>query len=664
MELMDRQRLWRALIICVVVVQTAFCHSSPRQDASSETTALVDAVMTNGRQTAVYYSQGNNAKALTQHQRTKALLQQLPPNAAIRSAFSLQAFFLGSKKFPAFIAEYSEIGFMKAILSNNVDAATELLGQTAAIYWTANDFTHAMQYFLQLGDFVEPLVMINPYDSAMEINQQSLFTKDFLRRYIRFMYNTYFSMHRSLCEQHNCLSLAWRMTEIIKSRFFRAQLLRSRLHRLGVMEENHARGLLQQIRETMIKTNVARYLPHHETDVATHDRQLVILRAEIKALLPEYQALVATVVSPEEISRHLTDRETFLSFLYTDNLRSVYVWEIESDHAEPIKLPAQTLPLYIATIQIKSYMAQDPTISDLKKALLRVHESLISPLKLKPARRLIIGVDQNLSALPFDLIPQPNGRLMMDDYDIVYTPSAIVFNYLRSRPVASEAYKLDYLGFSYIAGEQSKPDAMEAEVKSMADKFPHSSYKMHATESDLYLRRNDLRSTRYVHIVAHNIAIPRHNGDFYLEFGKGYGEDGQLTPEEIVDQLQNRASLIVLSACETAPAEEEFEIGEVVPLNITLPNDPEPIYVGSNCVCSYGESFSNLSGSFFAAGAQQLLVTQWQIPKNSATEAFVNYFFDLLSRGKQPGDALISAKRRMSQTYSPVSWAGFILAGQ
>jgi CHAT domain-containing protein len=398
-----------------------------------------------------------------------------------------------------------------------------------------------------------------------------------------------------------------------------------------------------------------------------YDRQLAALKGEIVLLLPEYRTLIADVVDPQQVSQQLTNHETFLSFLYTDNLRSVYVWKVEPGHAELIKLPVKTLRLYVTITQIKGYMAQDPTITDLRKAFAGLYEPLLSPLRLQPRGRLIVGVDQNLSALPLDLVPQPNGHLMMDDYDVVYTPSATVFNYLRGNALRDldnkNKYSLDYVGFSYISDDQSAPDEMEAEMQSMAQKFPHSSYKIHAAESDLYQRRNDLRFARYVHILAHNVAIPGHNGEFYLSFGEGNGEDGRLTADEIVDRLQNQAALIVLSACETAPAGEEFEIGEVVPLKITLPDDPEPVFVGSNCVCSYGESFSNLSGSFFAAGAHLLLVTQWQIPKGDATTAFANQFFDFLSRGKQPGEALRAAKLQMRQTYSPASWAGFILTG-
>ena len=82
----------------------------------------------------------------------------------------------------------------------------------------------------------------------------------------------------------------------------------------------------------------------------------------------------------------------------------------------------------------------------------------------------------------------------------------------------------------------------------------------------------------------------------------------------------------------------------------------------SDCVCSYGESFSNLSGAFFAAGSKELLLTQWQIRDDALTEEFVSKFFGSLSRGVQPAEALKETKRKMKDKL-PMVWAGFMLAG-
>lgn len=255
----------------------------------------------------------------------------------------------------------------------------------------------------------------------------------------------------------------------------------------------------------------------------------------------------------------------------------------------------------------------------------------------------------------------------MDHFDLTYVPSATVFYYLRANhPTStndSARYQLDYLGFSYLVTERGSQGELGNEVQACAAKFSQSHFKANAKEADLYQLSDSLRTVRYLHIVAHNLEVPGQSDDSYLAFGGGNGEDGRLTSDEIVNRLRNRPELAILSACQTAPAGEGFEPGATILVEIELNGDPEPLVLGSNCVCSYGESFSNLSGSFFASGSQGLLLTQWQIPNRRSTGQFIEQFFDYLRQGKPPAEALGMTKANTRSGRPPVSWAGFILAG-
>lgn len=162
-------------------------------------------------------------------------------------------------------------------------------------------------------------------------------------------------------------------------------------------------------------------------------------------------------------------------------------------------------------------------------------------------------------------------------------------------------------------------------------------------------------------MVTHSNSLEGIAGGFYLPFAKGEGEDGKLTSQEIVTKLKNRAELVVLSACQTATSDENLPPTALVAVDPNINNDAT-VYMASGCICNYGESFSNLSGSFFAAGSEQLVLTQWLIRDDERTAEFVKRIFDSLRADKKPSEALRLAKQQMrdekTEKFPPVNWAG------
>lgn len=112
--------------------------------------------------------------------------------------------------------------------------------------------------------------------------------------------------------------------------------------------------------------------------------------------------------------------------------------------------------------------------------------------------------------------------------------------------------------------------------------------------------------------------------------------DGVLEAWEVMGQLQLKADLVVLSACETAR-------GEVVS----------------------GEGVIGLARAFQAAGAGAVTATQWQVVDTS-TGRFMVAFHQAL-RGKQPKDVALQAAvndlLHNDGTAHPYYWAAFRLVG-
>ena len=114
--------------------------------------------------------------------------------------------------------------------------------------------------------------------------------------------------------------------------------------------------------------------------------------------------------------------------------------------------------------------------------------------------------------------------------------------------------------------------------------------------------------------------------------------DGLLDASEVA-QLRLRASLVVLSACNTAGGPAGFG----------------------------GEALGGLAEAFFHAGARSLLVSHWQVP-SAATMDLMSSMFKMLgeSGGSTVAQALRIAQLKLisqSSTAHPVFWAAFSLVG-
>ena len=103
-----------------------------------------------------------------------------------------------------------------------------------------------------------------------------------------------------------------------------------------------------------------------------------------------------------------------------------------------------------------------------------------------------------------------------------------------------------------------------------------------------------------------------------------------------VCRLHARLDLVVLSACNTA-------LGESVP----------------------GEGLMGLTQAFFAAGAQRVLGTLWEVD-DQATSEWMRHYYLALKETHSPTLALRKAQHAMAadtRWSAPYYWAGFVLAG-
>lgn len=564
--------------------------------------------------------------------------------------------------------------FRESFANGCYESAFMSLNNVAAAFYDANNFQSAMRAYLIFANFADPITTIDPSDDQEETIRKSTVIKDMSRNYVKFMLNTQL-VHPELCRTTNCVELAWEMMEKVKSRLLRVDLINSSFSRLDGNQKAEVQRLIARLKKERIARSQLRVSTGRLIGPTAKDSVITTLEGALARYLPEYTNLAGDLASLQSVRESLMDNETFLSFVYTNNERKVYVFRVEKGGpVDPgkvvIKTDILTEDLFNAIEDTKTAIFAGKSLAEISHrsteslGLEGIYEGLLQKLNLPPNRRLIIATDQNLSALPFDLLPWKNGQRMGDVFDINYVPSATVFYYLRSKRLSptggNAAYDYDYVGFGYGGEEGDSLIHTETEILNAARHFLRSPNRPNASEADIYRKSDEIANSRYLHFATHNYFKKGVDASFYLAFGNTDGQDGHLTSQEIITGLRNRSQLTVLSSCETAQANDNYPGGAVTPLDPDNKQCTRRII--SNCVCSYGESFSNLSGAFFAAGSKQLLLTQWKIPDDSLTDVFISRFFAFLSEGMAPAKALKETKNKMSDQ-KPLLWAGFILAG-
>jgi CHAT domain-containing protein len=153
--------------------------------------------------------------------------------------------------------------------------------------------------------------------------------------------------------------------------------------------------------------------------------------------------------------------------------------------------------------------------------------------------------------------------------------------------------------------------------------------------------RSELGQYRIVHFATHSVLNNEHPelSGVVLSLVDRYGRprDGFLRLYDIYN-LDLRADLVVLSACQTALGEE-----------------------------IRGEGLIGLTRGFLYAGAPRVVATLWKIDDRTTAEVMQRFYEQMLGRGRRPPDALRAAQIelwKMRGWDAPYYWAAFTLEGE
>ena len=368
----------------------------------------------------------------------------------------------------------------------------------------------------------------------------------------------------------------------------------------------------------------------------------------------------APIVNAQELAGLLPNASSILlEYVVTDEQTYLFAITRPSDKAE---IQVYTLPIKRTELakEIETFR-QQLAARDLgfRASAVELYELFLKPAQaqLRGKTNVVIAPDSSLWDLPFQSLVNTSGRFMIEDASITYAPSLTVLREMTKRRTNLDATRtppiLLALGNPVLRSETPKqgmslrnhrldplPEAGE-EVKALARLYGAQRSKVYVGADAREDRvMSEAGQASILHFTTHgtlNNASPMYS---YLTLAEGGpNDDGLLEAWELM-QLDLKAELAVLSACETARGR-----------------------IGA------GEGVIGFSWAMFIAGVPSTVVSQWKVESASTRDLMVNFHRGLISQtGKKQTktDALRQAAltlMRNPETSHPFYWAGFVLVG-
>jgi CHAT domain-containing protein len=235
-------------------------------------------------------------------------------------------------------------------------------------------------------------------------------------------------------------------------------------------------------------------------------------------------------------------------------------------------------------------------------------------------RPLVVVPDGMLHRIPFHALHDGSEHLL-NRWDITYAPSLAAAAQAAARPVRGR--RLLAVG----VGHDDAP-LIEAEARAVAETGTHETRLLLGEAATFEAVRDAAAGADIVHLACHGLFRPENPAFSSLRLADRW--------MRAVDaaELDLDGRLVVLSACETGRVDDR-EGAEAV----------------------------GLARGFLAAGARNVIVSQWLADDHSTTDLMTRLHTDLAT-GAQPVAALRRAQAAVMASHPhPFHWAPFVVAG-
>jgi CHAT domain-containing protein len=352
---------------------------------------------------------------------------------------------------------------------------------------------------------------------------------------------------------------------------------------------------------------------------------------KIKLSNKEYAEMVtAQPVSLSELQTRIEPKTAALAYWISD--RDLIIWFITHSEiiSKTVRINSDALTFQVekARRSIQSLSTED-TRTDMS-ALYRL---LIAPFESNIASfsNLIIIPNGALHFLPFQALMNKKGEYLVQNFNLVYSPSASVFNLCNDKLIKSGS-KFMGVALSDISVDNNVGlPGTEDELKKILPLFPDNISAFGRQSTETFVKSN-AGNYNFMHFATHGSYNYRQPLYSYLLFPPSENDDGKLYVYEVFELTLN-AKLVALSACETG-------LGNI----------------------SLGDELTGLSRAFLFAGSSAVVVSLWSVADYPTALLMSNFYRYLWDHPMQ--EALTLAQRDVIKVFpQPVYWSPFILIG-
>lgn len=493
-------------------------------------------------------------------------------------------------------------------------------------------------------------------------------------------------------------ALAFEMSDLARAQNLYEMLLESDIRlRSGIDRElrDRERDVQERLNraESLAKPTIDEEKAGHQRRVRDLIREYEEVQAEIRRNHPRF----AEISDPTPLSltraRELLDPRTLiLSYVLGEERSHLFVLGTAS--LRSYVLPSRNTIESLASTAYESLRHSRHRRTRRQTALVSAALSnvLLGPAidELQADRLLVIGEDI-LHYIPFAALPRPGpfsdpaeGRLLIDDYEVVYVPSVSVLAALRRREAERNPPPGRIIVFAdpVFSRRDSRVTANDSRNAAQDDSATHTFTEDHGRKAspDMPAAERHLARLRYSRAEAESITglVPPGTSLQLLDFAatKTRAISGTLAQyrilhfatHAIIHEEHPKLSGIVLSMVDEKGRCRDgyLRLHEIYSLEL-----PAELVVLSACRTALGERIRGdgligLTRGFFYAGASRLVVSLWDVPDAATAELMKQLYQGILVDGLTPAAALRRAQqqvRREPRWHRPYFWAGFVLQG-
>mgnify|MGYP001429635147 CR=1 FL=1 len=408
------------------------------------------------------------------------------------------------------------------------------------------------------------------------------------------------------------------------------------------------------------------------------EKKLKNINLKISKDFPELNKNLKTkFYNVEDVQDSLNDGEVFIVF---DSFDFIFAHIITKKSYDVIHHPTPMDYLKESIYILRKLIFLNDNIDEIKDGLSVFYNSIFKKIedKIEDNKKIIIVTDKYTENIPFGIIyDKTNEKYLSEKYSLSYQPSVGSFVELRKKIINNKiTFKSNFLGignpllqkktfkdyivsitdFNITRGGILKDSSIISEkyenlpysgkeLKSISKLFSKNKLLLSKNANEKTLKELDLGDFDIISFATH-AAVSGELRDASEPFlvltppeKTSFINDGILTASEI-SQLNLKAKLVILSACNTASKENEYAPG-----------------------------FSGLVAAFFKAGAESIIATHWPVADKTTSIMLEETINKTVRQGIDLDIALQLTKVEFIQGkygakyQNPKYWAPYVVIG-